>query len=312
MRRRRYVHAVGALGIAGVSGCLGGDESRPNTDAAGGTETERGEASGSGERDIVLATATTAYDTGLLDALHEDFTARFGIRVKTLVQGTGAALRTAADGDADVVIAHAREAEDEFLRAGHGINRRDLMHNDFLVVGPESDPAGVKSVGNDPLAAVQTIAESESLFLSRGDDSGTHRREQTLWERSPATPSGRWYQATGDGMGDTLRQASRRGAYTLVDRGTFRVYGDSITLDSFVEGPLGGGPESLRNDYGIIPTNPARHDVDYPSAMAYVGFLTGRTGQEIIRTFGDSTLFVPDALGDAPAFDQYGPVADDA
>ncbi|ELZ85912.1 molybdate transport protein [Haloferax elongans ATCC BAA-1513] len=304
---------MGALGLAGVAGCLGGDENRPTTGAAESAEADIGEASGSDDSDnsdIVLATATTAYDTGLLDALHEEFTARFGIRVKTLVQGTGAALRTAADGDADVVIAHAREAEDEFLRAGHGINRRDLMHNDFLVVGPESDPAGVDSVGNDPLAAFQTIAESESLFLSRGDDSGTHRREQSLWERSAATPSGRWYQATGDGMGDTLRQASRRGAYTLVDRGTFHVYGDSISLDSFVEGPLGGGPELLRNDYGIIPTNPARHDVDYPSAMAYVGFLTGRTGQKIIRTFGESTLFVPDALDDDPAVDQYGPASD--
>ncbi|WP_396612870.1 substrate-binding domain-containing protein [Haloferax sp. S1W] len=310
MRRRRYVQAVGALGIVGAAGCLGGDDSRPNTGAAENTGTDASDAPGGDERDIVLATATTAYDTGLLDVLHEEFTARFDIRVKTLVQGTGAALRTAADGDADVVIAHAREAEDEFIRAGHGINRRDLMHNDFLVVGPESDPAGVGAVGNDPLAAVHAIAESESLFLSRGDDSGTHRREQSLWEHSEADPSGRWYQATGDGMGDTLRQASRRGAYTLVDRGTFSVFGDSISLVPFVEGPLGGGPERLRNDYGIIPTNPARHDVNYPLAMAYVGFMTGRTGQELIRSFGESTLFVPDALDEDPTFDQYRPASD--
>ncbi|WP_049915843.1 substrate-binding domain-containing protein [Haloferax mucosum] len=317
MRRRRYVRALGAVGALGVAGCLGdGSGRQESTTHAGSGGSATGRTGGtdaadasvdSGRGDLVLATATTAYDTGLLDALHDGFDDAFGVRVKTLVQGTGAALRTAADGDADVVLTHARSAEDEFLRAGHGINRRDLMHNDFLVVGPDDDPAGIDAVGNDPVAAFQRIADANVLFLSRGDDSGTHLKEQSLWDRADADRGGRWYQATGDGMGDTLRQASRRGAYTLVDRGTNHVMADSTSLSAFVEGPLGGGPDVLRNDYAVIPTNPARHDVNYSLAMAYVGYLTGREGQSIIREFGETTLFVPDALDESPSFDEYGP-----
>ncbi|KTG08212.1 substrate-binding domain-containing protein [Haloferax profundi] len=311
MLRRRYLQTVGTTGVIATAGCLGGG----STSDAGDGVNDAGGRSGAVDPteddpaadDLVLATATTAYDTGLLDALHEGFSARFGVRVKTLVQGTGAALRTAADGDADVVITHARSAEDEFLRAGHGINRRDLMHNDFLVVGPSDDPAGIESVGNDPIGAFRAISESDALFLSRGDDSGTHRKEQTLWDEAGVAPTGRWYQATGDGMGDTLRQASRRGAYTLVDRGTYSVVTDSSSLVAFVEGPLGGGPDVLRNDYAVIATNPARHDVNYALAMAYIGYLTGTEGQQIIHDFGDSTLFVPDALAENPPSKQYLP-----
>ena len=316
MLRRRFIQSVGAVGALGLAGCLGGNASQGNDGVAlsGGSSDAAGDSGGNGDgrpTDLTLATATTAYDTGLLDVLHEGFTEQYGVRVKTLVQGTGAALRTASDGDADVILTHARSAEDEFLRAGHGINRRDLMYNDFLVVGPEDDPAELSAVGNDPLAAFEAIAETKSLFISRGDDSGTHIRERLLWDRCGADPSGRWYQATGDGMGDTLRQADRRGAYTLVDRGTAYVMSDSTALSAFVEGPLGGGPDVLRNDYAVIPTNPARHDVNYAMAMAYVGYLTGREGQAIIRDFGETTLFVPDALDDEPSFDQYRPTTDD-
>ncbi|KAB1194479.1 molybdenum transporter [Haloferax sp. MBLA0076] len=311
MLRRRYLQTVGTVGVVATAGCLGGggDERTEMKDTGSRSTADATTEADAGTGDLVLATATTAYDTGLLDALHDAFSARFGVRVKTLVQGTGAALRTAADGDADVVITHARSAEDAFLRAGHGVNRRDLMHNDFLVVGPSDDPAGIDSVGNDPIGAFRAIADSEALFLSRGDDSGTHRKEQALWTEAGITPAGRWYQATGDGMGDTLRQASRRGAYTLVDRGTYSVVADSSSLVPFVEGPLGGGPEILRNEYAVIATNPARHDVNYTLAMAYIGFLTGREGQGIIRDFGDSTLFVPDALDESPPPDQYRPLS---
>ncbi|KAB1196481.1 MULTISPECIES: substrate-binding domain-containing protein [Haloferax] len=316
MLRRQYLRAIGAASAIGVAGCLGGNARRQDGGAtlgstSGDAAAESGTANGGKSADLTLATATTAYDTGLLDVLHEGFADKYGVRVKTLVQGTGAALRTAADGDADVVITHARSAEDEFIRAGHGINRRDLMHNDFLVVGPEDDPAGLETVGNDPRAAFEAIAATESLFISRGDESGTHIREKLLWEQCDANPSGRWYQATGDGMGDTLRQTSRRSAYTLVDRGTYYVMSNSTSLRSFVEGPLGGGPDVLRNDYAVIPTNPAKHDVNYALAMAYVGYLTGREGQELIRNFGETTLFVPDALDDEPPFDQYRPKSGD-
>lgn len=313
MRRRRYLRAVGVAGVA-TAGCVG-DADRPagrTTDAAdGGVDSAASDGPSGSDPTLTLATATTAYDTGLLDDLHAAFERRFGLRVKTLSQGTGAALRTARDGDADVVIAHARTAEDRFIAAGHGVNRRALMRNDFLVVGPADDPADVAGAGG-PVAAFERIAAAAALFLSRGDESGTHVRERSLWARADASAGGRWYQATGDGMGDTLRQASRRGAYTLVDRGTFRVVAAETDLDAFVVGPLGGGSELLSNEYGVIPANPARHDVAYELAMLYVGFLTGREGQTAIRAFraGGERVFVPDALATDPRFDQYVPASD--
>lgn len=302
MRRRRYLEAVGVSGLVAGVACLGGDGGRD-------TATDDGDfPADEGPRTLTLATATTAHDTGLLDALHPTLRERFGLRVKALSLGTGAALRTARDGDADVVVVHARGAEDEFLREGHGRNRRSLMHNDFLVVGPPDDPAGVSGV-DSPVVAFERIAAAEALFLSRGDDSGTHARERLLWRRADAEPGGRWYQRTGTGMGDTLRQAGLRGAYTLTDRGTYRVFRAETALKAFVEGPLGGGPEILRNEYGVIAVNPARHDVRYELAMLYVGFLTGPTGQELVSEFrpGGEPLFVPDALSPDPNFAQYVP-----
>lgn len=310
MRRRRYLEALGATGLVAGAGCPSdgrGDGSRSNV-ASGGTKSSTAEAADAETRTLTLATATTAYDTGLLDALHPTLRDRFGLRVKVLSLGTGASLRTGRDGDADAVLVHARGAEDAFLKEGFGVNRRSLMHNDFLVVGPPDDHAGLAGV-SDPVAAFERIARSESLFLSRGDDSGTHRREEALWTRADAAPGGRWHQATGDGMGDTLRQAGRRGAYTLTDRGTYRVFREEVGLDAFVEGPLGGGSELLLNEYGVIPVNPARRDVRYELAVRYVGFLTGPTGQRLIREFrpdGDP-LFVPDALSADPQFGQYVP-----
>lgn len=310
MRRRRYLETLGATGLVAGAGCLSdgqGDGSRSNV-ASGGEGRSTADSEDSEARTLTLATATTAYDTGLLDAVHPTLREQFGLRVKVLSLGTGAALRKGRDGDADAVLVHAREAEDEFLRAGHGVNRRSLMHNDFLVVGPASDPAGLAGV-SDPVAAFERIARTESLFLSRGDESGTHRRERTLWTRADAAPGGRWHQATGNGMGDTLRQAGRRGAYTLTDRGTYRVFRDETDLDPHVEGPLGGGSELLRNEYGVIPVDPEAHDVRYELAMLYVGFLTGPTGQRLIGEFrpGGDPIFVPDALSADPQFGQYVP-----
>lgn len=306
MRRRRYLETLGASGVVAAAGCLGDDGESRSNGLSGGSKTD-----GSAEvRTLTLATATTAYDTGLLDAVHSALRERFGLRVKVLSLGTGAALRRGRDGDADVVLAHARGAEDDFLRAGHGVNRRSLMHNDFLVVGPAADPAGLSGV-DAPVAAFERIARTESLFLSRGDESGTHRREQVVWNRADAAPGGQWHQATGDGMGDTLRQAGRRGAYTLTDRGTYRVFREETDLEVFVEGPLGGGAELLRNEYGVIPVNPAEHDVRYELAMLYVGFLTGPTGQRLVGEFrpGGDPLFVPDSLSSAPQFGQYVPAS---
>ncbi|WP_129116751.1 substrate-binding domain-containing protein [Halegenticoccus tardaugens] len=304
MDRRRYLRALGVGSAFGLAGCA-----KHATEAHQSGDSPRRDLDGTAT--LTLATATTAYDTGLLDALHPAFERRFGVRVKTLVRGTGASLRTAADGDADVVLVHARDAEDEFLREGFGVNRRNVMYNDFLVVGPADDPAGIGTT-RDPREAFRRIARTEATFLSRGDDSGTNLKERELWDAAAVDPSGRWYLEAGDGMGDALVAAGQRGAYTLSDRGTFRAMRDTVDLDALVEGPLGGGPAILQNPYGVIPTNPARHDVNYPEAMAYVGFLTGREGQRRIDEYGgesagDGPLFVPNALSGNPAFGQYAP-----
>ncbi|KTG10154.1 molybdenum transporter [Haloprofundus marisrubri] len=300
MDRRHFLGAA-----VGTTAALGGCARRDN---AADRASVTGEESGSDTGALTLATATTAYDTGLLDVLHAAFERRFGTRVRTLVKGTGAALETARTGDADVVLVHARSAEDAFIREGHGVNRRDLMYNDFLVVGPEDDPAGVADA-DGPLEALRRIADSEALFLSRGDDSGTHQRERQLWDAAAVEPGGSWYQATGDGMAATLRQAGQRGAYALSDRGTYRVTAGETGLVVHLAGPLSGGSERLRNDYGVVLTNPARHDVNYELATAYLGFLTGSEGQKLIQrhTADDERLFVPNALSATPRFEQYVP-----
>jgi tungstate transport system substrate-binding protein len=237
------------------------------------------------------------------------FQSTFGVQVEPLVQGTGAAIRTARDGDADVILVHARGAEDKFLRDGFGVNRRDVMFNDFVVVGPEDDPAGIEGAGS-ATEAFTTIAETESTFLSRGDDSGTNKKELAIWEQASASPTGSWYQETGKGMGDTLTQADQVGGYTLADRGTYLSLRSEIDLVIHVQGPLKDGPDILRNPYGVIPVNPAVHDnVNYQAAMAYAAFLTSPAGQTAIGNYtaNGSQLFFPNALAEGPQFDQYVP-----
>ena len=300
MQRRRLLAALGAGSAVGTAGCL---------DSLGSL-TDRSEASAEGRWDeLTLATTTSTYDSGLIDALLPTFQRSVGVRVRPVVKGTGAALRTAADGNADLALVHAREAEDEFLQAGHGINRRDVMENDFVVVGPQDDPAAIHGT-RSATEAFEAIASAESLFVSRGDDSGTHRKEREIWRASKIEPSGRWYQETGQGQGDTLRQATLRGAYALADRGTYRSMMDELDLVVHVQGSLEGGPALLRNPYGAIATNPANHDdIKYSLAMAFVGFLTGPRGQTLIAdyTANGRQLFVPTALSAEPNFEQYVP-----
>lgn len=293
MRRRRYVQLVGGGGSLSLAGCA--DWSRPTT------EEQPSEA-------LTLATATTAYDSGLLTELIPDFEATFNTTLKPLVRGTGASLRTARDGDCDVVLVHARPLEDEFLRAGHGLNRRQLMANDFMLVGPTADPAGVAD--STPTEAFRAIADAETPFLSRGDRSGTHIRELQLWEAAGVTPSGAWYRETGQGMGDTLITAERVGAYTLTDRGTFLTVSSDGPLVAHVVGGLDDPPPLLRNEYAVIPVNPARHESAYALAMAFVGYLTG-PGQTTIAEFrvDGKRAFRPTALSSQPNFEQYVPAA---
>ena len=310
IQRRRFLQAAGVGAILGLSGCTGeADQSQTDdseTTAAGGDS----ESQSSGTtQELTLATTTSTYDTGLLDALNPVFEEKFNARVKTIPQGTGAAIETARNGDADVILVHARGAEDEFLEDGYGVNRRDVMFNDFVIVGPTDDPAGIGGMSS-ATDAFATIAESESTFVSRGDDSGTNKKELLIWDAAGVSPSGKWYREVGKGMGDTLVQADQSGAYTLADRGTYLATKSNVDLQIHVQGPLEDGPTILKNPYGVIPVNPAKYpDVNYSLAMAYAGFLTSPEGQEIISdyTTNGSQLFFPNSLSESPQFGQYVP-----
>ena len=303
IQRRRFLRAAGVAATLGLAGCAG------SVPLVGDADEPQRSARSIGDGELTLATTTSTYDTGLLDELHPPFEEAFGVTVKTLAKGTGASIRTARDGDADVILVHARGAEDEFLRDGHGVNRRDVMFNDFVIVGPADDPAGIEGTGS-ATEAFAAVAESEATFVSRGDDSGTNKKELAIWAESGVEPGGKWYQQVGKGMGDTLVQTDQIGGYTLADRGTYLSMKGEIDLAILVQGPLEGGPTILKNPYGVIPVNPAKHDgVNYAAAMAYAGFLTSPEGQGIIDdyTANGSQLFFPNALSAEPNFGQYVP-----
>jgi tungstate transport system substrate-binding protein len=206
--------------------------------------------------------------------------------------GTGQALKLGENGDVDVVLVHARESEDKFVAAGHGVNRRDVMYNDFVIVGPEEDPAGIKGA-SDAVEALKKVASAKATFCSRGDDSGTHKKEKKLWEAAGLTPQGAWYQETGQGMGPTLTVADEKKAYCLADRGTYVAYRDKIGLKILRE-----GDKQLLNPYGIIAVNPEKHkDVKYDEAMKLVEWVTSEEGQKIIGEYKvhGEVLFHPSA-----------------
>ncbi len=285
---------TGALaGLAGCSGLAGGEEE--SADVAGET--------------LTLTTTTSTYDTGLLDEIHGDFEEMYGVSVDAVAQGTGAALESGRNGDADVVMVHARGLEDEFMREGYGVNRRDLMFNDFVIVGPEDDPAGIEGM-DSATEALTAVADAGATFVSRGDNSGTHTKELNLWEAAGTEPGGDWYQETGTGMGEALNVATQQGAYTLSDRGTFISQRSEIDLVILVQGPIEDGPEVLANPYGVMAANPGVHEnANYDLAMAYIGWITSPGTQEAISSYqvDGEQLFFPEAVSEDPNFGQYVP-----
>ena len=295
IQRREFVMAIGVGAIASTAGCA----------RSGGTSNQPGVV---GET-LTLTTTTSTYDTGLLNEIHADFEEQYGVSVDAVAQGTGAALESARNGDSDVVMVHARSLEDEFMRDGYGVNRRDLMFNDFVIVGPKRDPAGIRGM-DSATEALTAIAEAEAPFVSRGDNSGTHTKELALWEAAGTEPGGDWYQEIGSGMGEALNNANQQGAYTLSDRGTFISQRSEIDLVIMVQGPIKGGPEILANPYGVMAVNPAIHDnVNYDLAMAYIGWITSPDTQNAISNYridGDQ-LFFPKAVSKDPNFQQYVP-----
>ena len=242
---------------------------------------------------LILATTTSTYDSGLLDNLLPDFEGRYNAKVEVIAVGTGQAIKTAEQGDADIILVHARAREDKFVADGYGVNRQDVMYNDFVIIGPEEDPAGIKGM-TDAAAALAKIAEAQTPFASRGDESGTHSKEKAIWAEAGIEPGGDWYLSLGQGMGATLTLANEKGAYTLTDRGTYLARKEGLELPILVEGdPI------LFNPYGVIAVNPERHShVKYDLAMKFIEWLTSADTQEEISEFRHSSgelLFHPNS-----------------
>lgn len=239
-----------------------------------------------------LATTTSTDNSGLLGYLLPRFEAESGYRVQVIAAGTGKALRMGKDGDVDVVLVHAPGAEQAFVDSGFGEKRYAVMYNDFVLVGPASDPAGVAATG-DVAAALKAIAASDALFVSRGDDSGTHKKELTLWKAAAITPGGQGYREAGQGMGKVLQMAGELDAYTLTDRGTWLAYAGKSPLRIVSE-----GDERLFNPYSIIAVSPKRYpDINHDGAQALIDWLVSPAGQQMIGEFriGDQQLFIPSA-----------------
>ncbi len=246
------------------------------------------------EKYIIVASTTSTEQSGLFDHLLPLFTEKTGIEVRVVAQGTGQALKTAENGDADVVFVHDPAAEQVFVDAGWGVGRKPVMYNDFVLVGPAADPAGVEGT-RDILAALAKIAAAQAPFASRGDESGTHKAERRLWSKAGNDPSGEWYRETGSGMGPTLNTAAGMGAYVLTDRATWLNFGNRGDLKILVE-----GDKRLFNQYGVILVNPARHPhVKAAEGQAFIDWLVSDEGQAAIASYkiGGEQLFFPNAKG---------------
>jgi len=248
-------------------------------------------------KDLLLVSTTSTQDSGLLDVLLPAFESQTGYHVRLVATGSGQALKIGEVGNADVILLHSPDAEKEFVANGFGVDRRLVMHNDFVIVGPPSDPAAVQTQGTlDVKHVFESIYSSSSTFVSRGDASGTHVKELAIWEKAGLDPHGQsWYIETGQGQGNTLTIASEKGGYALVDRGTFLAYKANLALNILFE-----GDPFLLNVYHVLTVNPEKWpSVNLKGAKAFSDFITSSEGQKIIEEFGieeyGQPLFFPDA-----------------
>jgi len=248
---------------------------------------------GSAAERLRMATTTSTENSGLLNVLLPPFEKANNCKVDVISVGTGKALKLGENGDVDVVFVHARPAEDKFVAEGFGVDRRDVMHNDYVIVGPKEDPAGIKKA-KTAAEAFKLIADKKAGFISRGDDSGTNKQEKIIWKAAGITPSGAWYVEAGQGMGAVLQMAYDKKAYALADRGTYASYAGKIDLAVLSE-----GDKALFNPYGIIAVNPKKHPkANYALAKKFIEYLTGPEGQKIIAGYkvGGQQLFFPDVI----------------
>lgn len=245
------------------------------------------------ERFITVASTTSTANSGLFDHILPLFTDKTGIEVRVVAVGTGQAIKLARNGDADVLFVHHKPSEEAFVADGFGVERVDVMYNDFVIVGPSDDPAGIKT-SSDVLQALHTIAQSGAPFASRGDDSGTHKRERSLWKEAGIdSPSGDWYRETGSGMGATLNTAHGMGAYALTDRATWLSFKNKDGFEIVFE-----GDKRMFNQYGIIAVSPDKFPhVKIDDATAFVNWVVSKDGQAAIAdyTVGGTQLFFPNA-----------------
>lgn len=260
--------------IGTISGCSSSPQGTP--------------ASAGEPKSIILGTTTSTQDSGLLDSLLPAFEQKSGIQVKVVAVGTGQAIQLGKDGNADVLLVHARKSEDEFVAAGYGVNAYDVMYNQFLIVGPKDDPAGVKGLAT-ATDAFKAIAAAKATFVSRGDDSGTHKKELSIWESAGLKPEGSWYLSAGQGMGATLQMTDEKNGYTLTDEATYLSQKGNLAV-------LKEGDASLLNPYGVIQVKSTSKAEE---AEQFIQFLVGEEGQKLIGEFGKADygkgLFVPDA-----------------
>jgi len=252
------------------------------------------------ENAVILVSTTSTQDSGLLDVLLPAFTLQTGYQVNLIATGSGQALKIAEQGNADIVLLHSPQAELKFMQEGFGLERRPVMHNDFVIVGPSMDPASIRAQPT-ALAAFEEIFASASTFVSRGDESGTHVKELSLWDQADLDPAGKdWYLETGQGQGATLSIASEKQGYALTDRGTFLAYRSNVDLVILFEGdPI------LLNVYHVITVNPEKWPhVNLMGAQAFADFVTSSEGQQIIREYGveeyGQPLFIPDVGSESP------------
>ena len=245
-----------------------------------------------GAKDIRLATTTSTENSGLLKVILPQFEAKYGAKVHVISVGSGKAMKLGENGDVDVLLVHARPDEDKFVAAGYGTDRRDVMYNDFIIVGSKEDTAALRGI-TDIIDAFKKIQSTQAPFISRGDDSGTHKMEISYWKVAGIEPKGAWYISAGQGMGEVLTMAAAKQGYTLSDRATYGAYKDKTGLDILVQGDA-----KMFNPYGVIAVNPKKYpDINYQGALAFIDWITSTEGQKAIANFKVSgeQLFFPSA-----------------
>lgn len=278
------------LALAMLPGCSAGTDEQAQEPAPSGPAEIQGS--------IILATTTSTQDSGLLDVILPQFTYDTGWEVKVVAVGSGAAMEMGMNGEADVLLVHSPAAEREFVAAGHGPERYDVMYNDFVLVGPKEDPAGISAVASaDAVKAFQLIAEQKATFVSRGDDSGTHKKELSIWDKAGIAPEGDWYVSAGQGMGAVLTMTNDMLGYTLSDRATWLSYEADTDLAIVTE-----GDKTLNNQYGVIVVDPAKNEqINADGALDFQNWILGEAAQKLIGDYGvekyGQSLFIPNATG---------------